>query len=133
MPARPEIVIDSTESLESVIARSPKENLRTPPSKKTVPLRPLKRVCFAGSIQTDEDDKENVPPSDDENNDARLSPRKLDLDQAVTKKESNDVVPDSEDEEDGQVRPTQENVVGTQEERDEGEIADFTRAASSAL
>ena len=133
MPARPELVIDSTESLQSVIARSPKENLRTPPAKKAVSLRPLKRVCFAGCIQTDEEDKENVLPSDNDSADDRLSPRKLDLDRQAAEKERVEVVPDSADEEEEYIPGTQDEVKAAEEEREEGEIVAFTRTPSSAL
>jgi hypothetical protein len=141
MPPRPQIIVDPTETLESVLSRSPKENLRTPPAKKAVPLRPLKRVCFAGGIQTDEDDKENVPPSDDDDTneqDARLSPRKLDLDQPVAGGRQ-EVVPDSEDDDEEPVRVTQEYVPGptqqeatVEEEQEEGEIVLIARTPSVA-
>ena len=104
--------VDPHESLESVLARSPEENLKTP-EKKTVPILPLKRT-----FSHDEDNKENEAPEDDEDEqrEDRLDPRKLDIEARVLFGDEEDVKGDEA------VEP-----VSSDEDEEEGETVDATQ------
>ena len=73
-------IVDPHEPLESVLKRSPSENLVTP-EKQTVPLLPLKRTSSA-ALEEEEQNKENEPPEEDEER-RQLDPRKLDIEGKV--------------------------------------------------
>ena len=60
MPRTP----SSTESLESVLKRSPSANLTTPATNKAVPIRPMKRLRGKEDSDVEEEDPGSPPPVD---------------------------------------------------------------------
>ncbi len=91
---------NSVASEDEIIKRCPSESFLTPEANKPVPIRPLKR--FRNSEDDGADEVERSPSPERK----ELSPRKLDMDQAVVlacDAASND----KEDEEDERVDPTQ--------------------------
>lgn len=121
--ASPISFVDPHESLESVLERSPAENLKTP-TKKTAPILPLKRTS---SEALGDDNKENQPPaaSDDEADEenvrmGQLDPRKLDIDGRVLFGNENK---DDDEKEEGETDSPTQPYVPSEPEQDVSIVA----------
>lgn len=116
-------VCDPSESLQSVLERCPSKNLKTPAVGKAVAIRPLKRVkkepsAAAGAGTVVAEDPPALSLTDDENAPrGLLSPRKLDMDQAVVLAAS---ALSDEQENEEIIQPTQPQIAD--EEEEEGEL-----------
>ena len=118
--------IDSNEPLESVLQRCPSKAFVTPASNKPITIRPLKRTKTSA-----DDDAAPVPDPplldldadvDPEKPRGLLSPRKLDMDQAVVLADPSLVPSDDELEEEEPIQATQP-YPDPAEDIEEGELS----------
>lgn len=110
-------------TLEEVLAECPANSLVTPAANKPVRIRPFKRTRFE-----DGPEPERSPSPEP----SKLSPRKLDMDQAGVVLASDLPEEDGDDEEDEPVETTQ--PYPPPDEVEEGEIIPaLTRTTSAAL
>ena len=122
---RSQSAVKEDETEEEVIKRCPTVSFSTSETNKPVPIRPLKRLKSEGG-EEEQEDGGNSPERREE-----LSPRRLDMDQAVVL--GSDILPgnEQEEEEEEPIEPTQ----AIPDSEEEGEIAPapLVRCIATAL
>lgn len=133
-------LFDSDEPLDSVLQRCPPKAFVTPAVNKPAALRPLKRAKTSSDCVTSAEADPPVLSLDDVPLEPRgvLSPRRLDMDQAVMLANPSVLVPSDDELEEEEVVQQTQTCPEANEDTEEGEISPsvpvfFMRCESASL